>query len=447
VEIARQAVQHAFDLDFTDVSARADERVLFWLPITGRLIQRLVLGLILGCHSSNRGVLELLWDVLGITISLGTIHNLVFAAALSARRINEQADLSGVRIGAHDEIFQNGQPVLVGCDVESTYCYLLSLEEHRDAQTWGLRLLELGDHGWKPEATIADGGRGLRAGQQLASPGLPCRGDVFHAIREVGQVAMSLENRAYGTISACEQQERRMRQAKRKGQGHKHSKRLAQARQEESGAVRLSADVSLLLSWLRDDVLAVAGPNVATRRDLFDFVVAELERLVPLCSYRLAPMIRTLRNQRDDLLAFAEELDRSLTALAAEHQVSVEVTREVLALLTPRTVPQWQAEAALRRQLGERFHTIRAAVVTLADHTIRASSVVENINSRLRNYFFLRRQLGSEYLDLLRFYLNHHRFPRSERPERVGRSPHELLTGQTQPHWLDQLTNPPSQAA
>jgi hypothetical protein len=28
--------------------------VLFWIPVTGRLILRLVLGLILGCHSSYR---------------------------------------------------------------------------------------------------------------------------------------------------------------------------------------------------------------------------------------------------------------------------------------------------------------------------------------------------------------------------------------------------------
>lgn len=447
VELARQAVQHAFEPDSADAPPGADERVLFWLPVTGRLIRRLVLSLILGCHSSYRGAVALLTEVLGIAISVGTIHNLVCAAAVSARRINERADLSGVRIGAHDEIFQNGQPVLVGCDVESTYCYLLSLEEHRDADTWGLRLMELGDHGWRPDATIADGGRGLRAGQQLASPGLPCRGDVFHALREVGQVATYLENRAYGTITACEQQERRMRQAKRKGQGNQHSKRLAQARQEELRAVRLAADVSLLVSWLRDDVLSVSGPDVATRRDLFDFLIVELERLAPQCVHRLAPVIRALRHQRDDLLAFAEELDLSLTALAAEHQVSVEVVREVLALLAPHTTKHWQAEAALRRQLGERFHAIRTAVAVLADHTIRASSVVENINSRLRNYFFLRRHLSGDYLDLVRFYLNHHRFPRSDRPERVGHSPHELLTGQEQPHWLDQLTNPPSHAA
>ena len=60
----------------------------------------------------------------------------------------------------------------------------------------------------------------------------------------------------------------------------------------------------------------------------------------------------------------------------------------------------------------------------------RASSLVENLNSRLRNYFFLRRQLGPKYLDLLRFFLNYRTFMRSECPERVGKSPTELMTGQ-----------------
>jgi len=69
----------------------------------------------------------------------------------------------------------------------------------------------------------------------------------------------------------------------------------------------------------------------------------------------------------------------------------------------------------------------------------RASSLVENLNSRLRSYFFLRREIGHGYLDLLRFFLNHRRFLRSDRPERVGKSPAELLTGQTNPHWLELL--------
>jgi hypothetical protein len=54
----------------------------------------------------------------------------------------------------------------------------------------------------------------------------------------------------------------------------------------------------------------------------------------------------------------------------------------------------------------------------------------------LRNYFTLRRHLGTPYLDLLRFFLNHRRFPRSRRAERKDRSPRELMTGQVHPHWL-----------
>jgi hypothetical protein len=73
------------------------------------------------------------------------------------------------------------------------------------------------------------------------------------------------------------------------------------------------------------------------------------------------------------------------------------------------------------------------------DETHRSSSMVENLNGRLRNYFFLRRQLGQGYLDLLRFFLNHRTFTRSERPERTGKSPAELMTGKPHPHWLELL--------
>ena len=75
----------------------------------------------------------------------------------------------------------------------------------------------------------------------------------------------------------------------------------------------------------------------------------------------------------------------------------------------------------------------------LSKQVVRASSIIENINSRLRNYFFLRREIGAGYLELLQFFLNHRRFLRSEHPERVDKSPAELLTGQGHPHWLEML--------
>ena len=65
--------------------------------------------------------------------------------------------------------------------------------------------------------------------------------------------------------------------------------------------------------------------------------------------------------------------------------------------------------------------------------------MLENLNSRLRNYFTLRRQLGGEYLSLLQFFLNHRTFLRSRVPERVGKSPKQLMTDHEHPHWLTLL--------
>ena len=58
--------------------------------------------------------------------------------------------------------------------------------------------------------------------------------------------------------------------------------------------------------------------------------------------------------------------------------------------------------------------------------TPRSSPLVENLNSRLRNYFKLRRHPGNPYLVLLHFYLNNHCFMRSRCPERQGKAHGEV---------------------
>ena len=99
----------------------------------------------------------------------------------------------------------------------------------------------------------------------------------------------------------------------------------------------------------------------------------------------------------------------------------------------------WQRRGALQNKLKDKFNPVETAVKQAMLSTPRASSIVENLNSRLRNYFFLRRHIGNDYLDLLRFFLNHRCFVRSERAERIGRSPAELLTGKWHSHWLELL--------
>jgi hypothetical protein len=208
--------------------------------------------------------------------------------------------------------------------------------------------------------------------------------------------------------------------------------------------VALADDVATLVGWLRCDILAVAGPGHAERRALYDFLVAELQVRAPQCPHRLEPLCTYLINQRDAVLAFAQQLDADLDAVATDFQVSRGVVRAVLDVqaLDARDRRRWPREAALRQQLRARFYELSEAVAAVARGTVRASSVVENLNSRLRNYFFLRRHLGPDYLHLLQFFLNHRRFLRSEHAERLDQSPAELLTGQAHAHWLELLGLP-----
>jgi len=131
-----------------------DDEVLFYLPITKSWLFQLILALVLICHCSYRGVVELMRDLFDLRISVGTIHNRLQSAAATAFEINQAQDLSRIKVGLHDEIFQGSQPVLTGVDAASTYCYLLQGVEQRDEETWGWYLLEAMEQGFNPDYTI-----------------------------------------------------------------------------------------------------------------------------------------------------------------------------------------------------------------------------------------------------------------------------------------------------
>jgi len=173
---ARTALDDAFSPATPD-----DGEVLFELAVTRTWLRQVIVGLPLICRSSYRGVVEFVRDLLGVSVSIGCVHDTLQAATHQASTINHDQDLSGIRVGLHDELFQGATPVLAGVDAASTFCYVLAAEDRRDADTWGVHLLDAAAQGLRPDYTIADAGQGLRAGQRAAwgeTP--PCHGDVFH---------------------------------------------------------------------------------------------------------------------------------------------------------------------------------------------------------------------------------------------------------------------------
>ncbi len=192
---ARAALTGAFS------PAVLDSEVLFELAVTKAWLRQVIVGLTLICRSSYRGVVEFLRDLLGVPVSVGCVHDALQAATREASAINHDQDLSGIRVGLHDEPFQGATPVLAGVDAQSTYCYLLAAEQRRDADTWGVHLLDAAQQGLDPAYTIADAGQGLRAGQRAAWGDTPCHGDVFHIQHQYEGLANMLARLAQGTTS------------------------------------------------------------------------------------------------------------------------------------------------------------------------------------------------------------------------------------------------------
>jgi hypothetical protein len=77
--------------------------------------------------------------------------------------------------------------------------------------------------------------------------------------------------------------------------------------------------------------------------------------------------------------------------------------------------------------LGDEFDTLKALVFDKLDTLVRASSLVEMVNSLIRPYLnSCKGQITQETLNLIMFYHNHRRYKSGKRQ---GKAPLELLTG------------------
>jgi len=152
--VYQQAHKAGAALDKVFLSGTPEDDVLFHLTVSKTWLRQVIVALTLICRSSYRGVVEFLRDLLGVPISIGTVHHVLQSATRQAGIVNRDQDLSGILVGLHDEIFQGTLPVLAGVDAASTYCYLLAVAEHRDADTWGVHLLDAARQGLKPDHTM-----------------------------------------------------------------------------------------------------------------------------------------------------------------------------------------------------------------------------------------------------------------------------------------------------
>jgi len=430
---ALAAANKAFEKD--------DEGVLFYIPVTKSFIEQSVVSQRLICKASYRDIMFYISTMYNYTLSLGTVFNILDAAADKATPINKSYDLSLIKDSAADELFHWGHPILATVDIPSRFCSSLEKAYCRDHVAWGVHLLDLMDQGYEPEITIIDGAKGLIGGHQEVLKSTVLRQDHFHIIMDMKDCARYITNKEASAVTAALKIDKRVNNCRDEEQKQTLIKAWDVALIELSMLEDTRKMFKLLSSWLQYDVLQLAGHPPEARAELYDFIVAEMAALALKHPHRIDEIVTSLKNRREALLDISIALNKKFESLANQYNVSIETIWTICysARYDIDSVKYHEASCELELLLGLQYEEIEDAVLHILETTHRCSSMIENFNSRLRPYLDERKFMSQKSLDLIQFYLNHKPFMRSKHERLVNKTPAETLTGKAHKPWLEML--------
>jgi hypothetical protein len=395
-----------------------------------RLERGIVTLAAVGCCSIEQ-TQRVIHELLDIDCSVGYISGVLSQVEERAAQVNAGfVPCRGVTLAA-DEIFDGSRPHLVMVEPDSLLIVELSCQTHRDSLTWGVTFLECDKRGMKIEQVVSDGAAGLKKGIAEAELGIVHQLDLFHTLWEALRVEKSLEREAYTAMK---------REAERFGViASAKSARVWEKRYEqwEKAAEAVEKHISVyetyrwLVSELREGLEFVTHwgclRSVEEMEDLIG-VVADLMREIP--HKKGQAVADRLQRQKGELVKYLEPLQEKLAELR------VQVGDPELVRLC---LQEWRLEKeATQKGKGQNVETYQgqflqweAAVVKRARETVRwllgkvvrASSLVETVNSWLRPFLWRRKGNGGGIYNLLRLCWNTHRFFRGKRQ---GKTPAQL---------------------
>jgi hypothetical protein len=368
-----------------------------------------------------------------------TIERWVQAAGKAAGRVLQQLDAQCkalVLLGCLDEIFFRGRPVLVGVEPASMVWFLGKKVSTLKGSTWAEQL-----QGWDAlQYVVADAGVPLQAGiaqvqtqrSRDSKDPLASGLDVFHTKYEARKALAIAWNQVERDCEAFDQADTQIRKDQRKGVNAQPA--ALRARWAWTKVVKsFTRYESVELAWKQAaDALNVFRPDgrLNDRTWAEAQVVPALPNLVgrawvPVCNHLRAPEAFTFLDRLHNELAripVSDELREALVRLwwlrrqrpkksvegpvAGAGHVAHLVQQEVCQKLDPTWREWYRPIAAILRE------------------TVRASSLVECMNSVLRMHQSRHRTITPEMLDLKRLYWNCREFLGGKRR---GKCPYEHL--------------------
>jgi len=340
-----------------------------------------------------------------------------------------------------DEIFAIHAPILVTIDAHSTTILNIELASDRSADTWKAHFETLEHHQFFSLGMASDRGLGLVAGYRAAVDMALWVADYFHEFRDLFELLQQVERKAYAAIDKEYAAAQKFAHAKSASHLEKRLQHYETAHHVAEQAMALYDQLAILLHLLRE-TLHICSPHGRLRT--VEGVRAELTLLLDMIAEldcaAIPHTLTPIHKHIDDLLvpfAQAEAIDGELRAvvphaaldflvLAWHHDHLVYQSGSKQKRYQHREREFWLACA--EGLLGETFDILKALVFDKLDSIVRASSLVEMVNSLLRPYLnSCKGQITQEALNLIMFYHNHRRYKSGKRK---GKAPLELLTGE-----------------
>lgn len=327
-----------------------------------------------------------------------------------------------------DEIFLRRQPVLMGVEPGSLVWVIGQRARDRSGQTW---CAALGPWGRVQYAAV-DGGSGLKRGLELtrqgraeAGPPVPLEAnlDNFH-IQQEGQQALRRQwQEAEKVWVQAEAADRKVAEARRQGQNQ--SGPVAKARAAWQRAEEALADAERHEAAYRRAVAALELYRPDGQLNERSWANAELQAACQeLLGERWAKFRRMALDPR--ALTFLDRLHRQLQAVEGR----VPLRQALLTLWrlrhrrrlgkeargsTGRDRAREAVQAVICQKLASDWQAAYLRVAQVLRQTVRASSVVECMNSVLRMHQARHRGLSQDLINLKRLYWNCRTFAEGKR--------------------------------
>ena len=274
------------------------------------------------------------------------------------------------------------------------------------------------------------------AGVPQAFPNVEIQADTFHAVYDMGKEISKLERKAYKMMkdeyALANNLSGKKPQAKNKAA-------LEEIQPKVAEMARLYDLLYILYVWLKE-MLSFSGYSLEDTTQLTEWILQEMDKLAA-DNPGVRKEVRKVRKMLPSLLSFIGRLERGMEISAKETGIPVEAFRLMYRQMSCKPGSPLDIEIQYRQVLllNKRYVEARDEFQRLLNQTKKASSLVENLNGRIRVFIEVKRIIPTSFFILLKVYFNTRRYKRSRCKERIGKSPLELLTGSPQPEFLEAI--------